>query len=449
MTRQFLRDEGNQSKNESGYIVVLSIGSILGAGLFCGSSVIYDRIGVYLVPLIILTGVLAVIVNLFLIEMNLVGPSDWNYTQVMEDVYGPAAGHFAVSAYIGAMVIGPASEIVAAGMMLCAMVDGLPLFPVCLVLCVLVFGINHIPAKQEVFNYNIAVFKILALLGFCCIGLFAVCHLFQGIFYTAEVPWPIRIDRLPRGSVSAALGAVYGAVMIHGGIESVGFLRYSKTKERDARIAVEAFKIMFRSVFINVFSVPIIILIMTMGEEADASIFIRALKLIGCHKVVIDGFRIIIFFSAVFLAITSMLPTTQMLKMRFQNTMNGPRQRPLLPGDGNRWIERLIYGLILVSVLQTAWLGEKAYAYMFFFSGLCFCVMWSMIAMSCSKFCNKYGNGSEWRVPGEKQLRILVLVILAVCFAVSLMTELGRVVVLIGVLWFAVAFLWYRSSVRS
>lgn len=61
-------------KNASGHIVIISIGSILGAGLFCGLTVIYDMIGIHMVPLIILTGILAGIVSLFLMEMNLAGP---------------------------------------------------------------------------------------------------------------------------------------------------------------------------------------------------------------------------------------------------------------------------------------------------------------------------------------------------------------------------------------
>lgn len=446
MTQEFLHGEKNLPKYESEYIVVLSIGSILGAGLFCGSSVIYGMIGVYLVPLIILTGVLAVTVTLFLIEMNLVGPPDWNYTHIVADVYGPIAGQFAVSAYIGAMVIGPASEIVAAGMMLCATFENLPLFPVCLILSISIFAINHIFEKHNYFNYYIAFFKILALLTFCCIGLFAICHLFKGVFYTTEVPWPLRIDTLPKGSLPASLGAIYGAVMIYGGIESVGFLLYRKMKERSSRIALEASKIAFRSIFVNVFPVPIIILIMTMGEGTDPNIFICALKLIGCNQMIIRSFQIVIFFSAVSLAITSTLPTTQMLTIQMQNAISLSCQKAASARDNNKSIDRLMYGLILFSVLQTAWLGEKSYVYMFFFSGLCFSIIWGMIAMSCSKFCDKYGDGSEWRVPGEKLLRILVLVILLVCFVASLITEIGCVIVLMGVVWFAVSFFWCKRQ---
>ena len=70
---RFSYAEQNGGQNASGHIVIISIGSILGAGLFCGLTVIYDMIGVHMVPLIILTGILAGIVSLFLMEMNL-GP---------------------------------------------------------------------------------------------------------------------------------------------------------------------------------------------------------------------------------------------------------------------------------------------------------------------------------------------------------------------------------------
>ncbi|PKB53862.1 hypothetical protein CRH03_00595 [Clostridium sp. HMb25] len=71
---RFSYAEQNGGQNASGHIVIISIGSILGAGLFCGLTVIYDMIGIHMVPLIILTGILAGIVSLFLMEMNLAGP---------------------------------------------------------------------------------------------------------------------------------------------------------------------------------------------------------------------------------------------------------------------------------------------------------------------------------------------------------------------------------------
>ena len=444
---RFSYAEQNGGQNASGHIVIISIGSILGAGLFCGLTVIYDMIGIHMVPLIILTGILAGIVSLFLMEMNLAGPPDWNYAQIMLDIYGPAAGHFAVSAYIGAMVVGPASEIIAARMILCEIFEWLPLFPVCLMLSIVIFAIDSMFGKHEIFNFYTAFFKILAIMVFCFIGLFAVCHLFKGVFYTTEVPWPINFSGLARGSIASSACAIYGSIMIYGGIESIGFLLYN-TKKSSEKIATETLKIVFRAIVINVISVPILAGIMTIGTESDVSIFIRALKLIGCNPIIVECFRVIIFLSGSALTITSMLPTTQMLKNQLINVQNSTRHGDTSIENRKKMINWFIRGLLLLCVVQTAWLGEAVYKYLFFFSGFCFCVMWSMIAVSCSKFCDKYGDGSEWRVPGEKILRILTLAVLIFCFIESITTKIGQITVLMSLVWFIISLIGYRRFLR-
>jgi|GEM_PF-3386574 hypothetical protein len=450
MILKSLHREKTISPYTNSYLVIRSIGNILGAGLFCGLSLIYYSNGINLLFLSVLTGGVAIIVTLFLIEMNLVGPEGWNYTHIMADIYGSLAWQFSVSAYVGAMVIGPASEIIAAGIILCKIFKNLPLFLACFLISILVFGINFMFKKHEFFDYYISFFKILALLTFCCIGLFSICHLFPGIFYSIEVPWPLTVEAFSKGSFLTSLGAMHGTIMTYGGIESVGFLLHKKIKNDHRRVAIETFKIAFRSVVINLLPVPIILVIMSMGAAADSqNIFMCTLKLIGCSPILICTFQFIIFISAISLALINASPTTKMLSLQMQivSDFSHIKEKPLQNTDITiQSINKFRYGVTLLGILQTIWLGEKAYAYMFFFSGLCFSVMWGMIALSCSKFCDKYGDGNEWRVPGESLLRIFVLVILSAGFLISLATRTGKIVLLIGIVWFLSSFLWCEKQ---
>ena len=103
---------------EHGHVIMLSAGSIIGAGFFVGVGDAVSLAGPGVLITFLLIGTVAVFVNFFLIEMALSGPKHLYFHQYVWIDFCPAAGSAVGWAYIMGMVVGPASEIVAAGMLL-------------------------------------------------------------------------------------------------------------------------------------------------------------------------------------------------------------------------------------------------------------------------------------------------------------------------------------------
>ena len=91
---------------------------------------------------------------------------------------------------------------------------------------------------------------------------------------------------------------------------------------------------------------------MTIGTESDVSIFIRALKLIGCNPIIVECFRVIIFLSGSALTITSMLPDNADAKNQLINVQNSTRHGDTSIENRKKMINWFIRGLLLLCAFK-------------------------------------------------------------------------------------------------
>ena len=112
------RQDYSYGPAENEQILLLSIGSIVGAGFFVGTRSSFAMAGPSLILTFFLIGTVAVIVNLFLIEMSLCGQKSLYFHQYVALALGPKAGMAVACAYILSMLVGQISELLAANMLL-------------------------------------------------------------------------------------------------------------------------------------------------------------------------------------------------------------------------------------------------------------------------------------------------------------------------------------------
>lgn len=438
-----------------GQIIMISVGSIIGGGFLVGTGNSIRLAGPSLIQTYLLVGAVTISVNLFLIEMSL-SPFDFAYFhQYVGKALGPLAGTTTGWAYIMGMVIGPASEIIIAGVFLCRWFPRLTLLPTCVAITGLLIGLSFLGGPWlPRLKYITAFLRVLLLLGFGLLGIASMFGLFAGSLRTVGLThYPQPGSFFPHG-IKGTFAASVGVVMAYGGTESIGIL-----SERDAMsnqfLPSASYSIAFRVVFLYGFSIAMLVNILPWYEtSAVQSPFAQALALLNCPPAVLVLFYIILILSIASLVVTDTVMTLPLLRQLIQDSLF-----PRLVSKGKDRTGKIsaavtMWMILLVSVLTAAWDGETAFLRLFYLSGLGFVYIWIMITLSHPRYRRlvrrEFPQQQDyWQVPCAGLFHMLVLVILLagiLCFAFF---PLGRQTLLISFGWIAAACIYYRRQRRT
>ena len=282
------RQDYSYGPAENEQILLLSIGGIVGAGFFVGTRSSFAMAGPSLILTFFLIGTVAVIVNLFLIEMSLCGQKNLYFHQYVALALGPKAGLAVACAYILSMLVGPISELLAANMLLeqCAWDLGvLALHTKVLILTAVVVGIipHKLLARLESF---VAFMKMFLLLSFGLIGLASILSLFSSqIASVGTIRFSSLSDIFPNG-LRGTLAAGVGVIMMHGGTESIGLFE-EKERSGSSNMLSLTYNIALRMVFVYTLATTALVGVLPYPlPEGVVSPLIYAMMLLGFDRTI-------------------------------------------------------------------------------------------------------------------------------------------------------------------
>lgn len=411
-------------------MVMLSVGSIIGAGLFVGVGHTISLAGPSLLITFLLIGAAAVIVDFFLIEMSLSSPKSLQFHQYVGQALCPMAGAAVGWAYMMGMLVGPASELVAAGMLLQQWLGRGDLTRICIAVAAVAILISFLPQKLILkWGFFAAFLKIFVLLGFSLLGLAGIFGILPGLISCIGLQNYRGSGFFPHG-LRGTMAAGIGVTMIYGGTESIGL--FTEEKHGTAvHIPSVTYNIAFRMVFLYSFAAIILVGVLPWQSAKDAvSPFLQALEILGLGGSVVHIVTVVILLSITTLAVEDLFLVERLLfflandSRPFQDAYVSKTQT--LPFNV-RIATRIMLLLVLLAALQ----GDTPYLRLFYLSGVGFWFIWIMLTLAFPRYCRLAQRQHpdhipRWHVPCPKLLQGVVLTILglsAVCFS---MTPLGQ-----------------------
>ena len=421
------RQDYSYGPAENEQILLLSIGGIVGAGFFVGTRSSFAMAGPSLILTFFLIGTVAVIVNLFLIEMSLCGQKSLYFHQYVALALGPKAGLAVACAYILSMLVGPISELLAANMLLeqCAWDLGMPaLHTKVLILTAVVIGIipHKLLARLESF---VAFMKMFLLLSFGLIGLASILSLFSSqIASVGTIRFSSLSDIFPNG-LRGTLAAGVGVIMMYGGTESIGLFE-EKERSGSSNMLSLTYNIALRMVFVYTLATTALVGVLPYPlPEGVVSPLIYAMMLLGFDRTIGAILTSVVLLSIFTLAMSDLFLAGRLFLRLFQDSSLCSRENsPISREKASRVIGimvRLLLFLALILVLK----GNLPYTTLFHLSGLGFLFIWIMLTLAFPKYCKKVNVA---RTPAKQYIRhpvllqgivLVTLSLCALCFFLS------------------------------
>lgn len=164
------------------HITMISIGGIIGAGLFVGSGAVLNSTGPGAILSYGIAGVLVVLLMRMLGEMSIVNPDSGSFATYARQAIGPWAGYTIGWLYWFFWVIVIAIEATAGGAIVHGWFPAVPIWAWSLILTFLLTLTNIFSVKSfGEFEYWFSMIKVVAILAFMGIGLTIILGLFPGI----------------------------------------------------------------------------------------------------------------------------------------------------------------------------------------------------------------------------------------------------------------------------
>ena len=439
------------------YVVMQSAGSIIGAGLFVGIREAISAAGPSVLITFLVIGFISIMVNLFLIEMSLANPAGASFSQLVSFFGGPLAGKIIGLAYIPSMVIGPASEIVAAGIIINRWLPDIPLFLLCIFIGLVVVLASLIrPEKLQFFFFSMAFLKIFTLLCFSLLGIAFISNFFPALFPVVDpVVFSTRSNFLFFSGWKGVMSASVAVSMIYGGTESIGLFADDNARST-AALPAARLSIVFRITFIDCFAAIVLICILPSQYNFFlVSPFSTAINIITQNPYIVNLFDAVIAMAAISLSISSIYMTGRMLYLQIDPNIQKmlsrrfPSRNKFFPANIFTWF------LLFVSLFPTIFWGGGSYSHLFLFSGFGFLFMWLMITFSYCKYRKQNGpeaSPNTWHLRAGEYLSYLVIILIGIgliCFFTTAqgMRTLAEAFVLVPFCWL-VHHIWLKWAVH-
>jgi GABA permease len=200
---------GLQKTLKTRHITMISIGGIIGAGLFVGSGAVINATGPGAVLSYGIAGLLVILLMRMLGEMALVNPDSGSFATYAREAIGPWAGYTIGWLYWFFWVIVIAIEATAGGAIVHGWIPSLPIWVISLILTLLLTLTNVFSDKSfGEFEYWFSMIKVAAIITFMCIGLAILFGFLPGI----ESPGLSNLTEnggfLPKGITSIFVGII-------------------------------------------------------------------------------------------------------------------------------------------------------------------------------------------------------------------------------------------------
>ncbi|MBW3496532.1 amino acid permease [Bacillus sp. FDAARGOS_1420] len=164
------------------HITMISMGGVIGAGLFIGSGAVIHLAGPSSIISYALAGLLVVFVMRMLGEMASINPTNGSFAAYASEAIGPLAGYTIGWLYWFFWVILIAIESTAGATIMQYWIVGCPLWLLSLILTLLLTFTNVFSVKSfGEFEYWFSSIKVISIILFLCLGLIIVLGIYPGM----------------------------------------------------------------------------------------------------------------------------------------------------------------------------------------------------------------------------------------------------------------------------
>jgi GABA permease len=258
------------------HMELISLGGVIGAGLFVGSGVVIQQAGPAAVVSFAITGALVVLVMRMLAEMAVAFPGPGGFYEYNRAGLGELAGFMTGWMYWYFWVIVVALEAVAGARLLIYWFPQAPPWSLTLALLVSFTLLNLLAVRSwGESEFWFAMIKVVAIVLFLCVGALVIAHLWPGVpgglsNLTAHGGFmPKGLGPVLAGAV-AATGFYFGAEMV-----TVAAAESAEPAESVARAAQS---VMYRVLIFYVGSILVVVAILPWNSSAMAQPYVNALQ---------------------------------------------------------------------------------------------------------------------------------------------------------------------------
>jgi len=191
------------------HITMISIGGVIGAGLFIGSGAVIHLAGPSSIISYALAGLLVVFVMRMLGEMAAINPTSGSFAAYASEALGPLAGYTIGWLYWFFWVILIAIESTAGATIIQYWIVGCPLWLLSLILTLLLTFTNVFSVKSfGEFEYWFSSIKVISIIVFLCLGLIIILGIYPGTPAPGTSNLIGQGGFMPNGISSVLLGVI-------------------------------------------------------------------------------------------------------------------------------------------------------------------------------------------------------------------------------------------------
>ena len=402
-------------------LIMMGLGSAIGAGLFLGSGVGIQAAGPAVLLSYLVAGTLVIIMMHAMGEMAAARPSSGAFSVYAADALGATAGATIGWLWWLQLVIVIAAESVGAAGLLASVLPQLsvPLTSLVFMLAFTVINLMGVRNYGE-FEFWFAILKVVAILAFIAIGIALLCGLLPG------VPSPGLSNVLGHGGFApkglAGIGAALLVVVFAFGGTEIVAVAAAETQDPERSLARAIRTVAWRILVFYIGSIGVIIAVVPWTSEALSSPFAAVLQVAN-----IPGAATAITLIAV-IALLSALNANLYGASRMIHSLATRNEAP-------RWLARVSAAQVpVLAVLASVLFGFVATVLELLYPGKVLPVLLNVVGSTCllvwtlallsqlvlRRRAEREGTPLPFRMAGFPYLTVLALVILALIFGLLL-----------------------------
>ncbi|RDZ27239.1 amino acid permease [Lysobacter silvisoli] len=405
-------------------LVMMGLGSAIGAGLFLGSGVGVQAAGPAVLLSYLIAGTLVIIVMRALGEMAAARPASGAFSVYAADAMGATAGATLGWLWWAQLVIVIAAEAVGAAGLLATLWPGVSVAALSVLFMAVFTAINLLGVRNfGAFEFWFAILKVAAILAFIAIGIALLAGWLPGVSSPGLSNFTAHGGFAPKGwgGVGAALLVV---IFAFGGTEIVA-VAAAETQDPVRSITRAIRTVAWRILVFYIGSLSVIIAVVPWTSEALKSPFAAVLQVAN-----IPGAAAAITLVAV-VALLSALNANLYGASRMIYSLAERGEAPRFLGAADR--RQVPVAAVLASVafgffaaLLELWYPEKVLPALLNVVGSTCLLVWAMSLISqliLRRRADRLGTPLPFRMAGFPYLTWLGLLMLAGIFALALLTE--------------------------
>lgn len=181
-------------------LIIMSLGNIIGSGIFLGSSTVISIAGPAAIFSYLFGGIIMTFEVMFITEMSVINPAPGSFRVHATEIFGPWIGFVNGWMFWCSGILGMASEVAAAAIFTRFWFPHVPLWVFCIIyaLIMAVINLNDLKGLSRIESV-LASIKVIALILFILFGILALIGLFHFNSFKLNNPFVSAQNLLPNG----------------------------------------------------------------------------------------------------------------------------------------------------------------------------------------------------------------------------------------------------------